>query len=138
LERIGDLAEGIARRTLDFLRHPVFPFPEGLQALEDLAVLMLRQALESFVRLDAALARTVCRLDDEADRHCAEIIARLVQGMKEQAYRVEPGLALFSVTRQLERIADLATNVAEDLIYLVEGEIVRHHPEAILRQKPPT
>jgi phosphate transport system protein len=131
LERIGDLAEGIAGRTLDFLARPPIPFPDGLQSLEDMAILMLRQALESFVGLDPGLARTVCRLDEEADRHCAEIIAQLVQAMQQDSVRVESGLDLFTVTRHLERIADLATNVAEDVIYLVEGEIVRHHPEAI-------
>jgi phosphate transport system protein len=99
--------------------------------MADLTTTMVRQSLDSFVRLDSALARRICRLDDEVDRHNREIALHLIRLMKESPDNVESGLDLFSVVRQLERIADHATNIAEDVVYLVEGEIVRHHPELL-------
>jgi phosphate transport system protein len=75
----------------------------------------------------------VCRLDAEVDRYNSEIIEELVSLMKMSPANVEAGLSLFSATRHLERIADHATNISEDVVYLVEGTIVRHHPEAVER-----
>ena len=76
------------------------------------------------------MARRVVRLDDEADRLHAEVIAELIAAMKADPEAVEPGVSLFSAARHLERIGDHATNIAEDVVYLVEGEMVRHRPEA--------
>ena len=92
---------------------------------------MVRQSLDAFVNIDARLARLVCRLDDEVDRYNDAIILELIRLMRGSPEMVEPGLSLFSATRHLERIADHATNIAEDVIYLVEGEIVRHRPAAV-------
>ena len=75
--------------------------------------------------------RVVCRLDDEVDRYNADIIEELIRVMRRSPEMVEPGLSLFSATRHLERIADHATNIAEDVVYLVEGEIIRHRPAAV-------
>jgi phosphate transport system protein len=99
--------------------------------MTDLTTSMVRQSLDAFVNLDARLARLVCRLDDEVDRYNNEIIEELIHLMQASPEMVEPGLSLFSATRHLERIADHATNIAEDLIYLVEGAIVRHRPAAV-------
>jgi phosphate transport system protein len=99
--------------------------------MTDLTTGMVRRSLEAFVRQDAGEARVVCRLDDEVDRYNAEIIQDLIRAMRSSPELAEPALSLFSATRHLERIADHATNIAEDVIYLVEGEIVRHRPEAI-------
>ena len=99
--------------------------------MTDLTTTMVRQSLDAFVNLDTRLARLVCRLDDEVDRYNDEIIDELIQTMQQSPEMVEPGLSLFSATRHLERIADHATNIAEDVIYLVEGEIVRHRPAAV-------
>jgi phosphate transport system protein len=131
LERMGDLAEDMAGRALALTEMPALPVPAKLEAMADLAMVMVRQALESFGNLDPRLARCVWRLDDEVDRLNDEIIGELVQAMKASPEAVDPGLSLFSAVRQLERIADHATNIAEDVIYLVEGEIVRHHPEVL-------
>jgi phosphate transport system protein len=128
LERMGDLAEEIAERALELARPPLLPIPQKLQRMTDLTTMMVRQSLDSFVNLDTPAAQTVMRLDDEVDRYNEDIIAELVQTMKEAPELVEPGLSLFSATRHLERIADHATNIAEDVVYLVEGEIVRHRP----------
>jgi len=91
----------------------------------------VRNSLDAFVNLDARLARRVCRLDDEVDRFNREIIDELIQKMTAAPGQAEASISLFSATRHLERIADHATNIAEDVIYLVEGEIVRHRPAAV-------
>jgi phosphate transport system protein len=132
LERMADLAEHIAERAIALANVPSCPeVSERLQRMADLTTVMVRQSLESFVNLDTRLARAVCRLDDEVDRYNQEIIAELVETMRRRPDAVEAGLSLFSATRHLENIADHATHIAEDVIYLVEGEIVRHHPEAL-------
>jgi phosphate transport system protein len=131
LERMGDLAANIAERAIVLGKHPGVPVPDELQAMTDLTALMVRQALEAFLREDARLARSVCRLDDEVDRFNVRCIEEIVAAMKKDPALIEPGVSLFSAVRHLERIADHATNIAEDVVYLVEGEIVRHRPEAI-------
>ena len=128
LERMADLAEDIAERAVALARWPAIPIPADLQRMTDLASSMVRQALDAFVNLDARLARLVCRLDDEVDRYNKSIIDELIAAMQRAPEMVEPGLSLFSATRHLERIADHATNIAEDVLYLIDGEIVRHKP----------
>jgi phosphate transport system protein len=131
LERMGDLAEDIAERALVLARPPLIPIPARLQRMTDLTTLMVRQSLDAFVNLDTHQARVVLRMDDEVDRYNNEIIQEVMQTMKESPILIEAGMSLFSATRHLERIADHATNVAEDVVYLVEGEIVRHRPAAL-------
>jgi phosphate transport system protein len=135
LERMADLAEDIAERALSLARPPLIPIPEKLQRMTDLTTSMVRQSLDSFVSLDAKLARLVCRLDDEVDQLNVDIISELIRVMRSSPEMVEPGLSLFSATRHLERIADHATNIAEDVIYLVEGDIVRHRQEAVQKEE---
>jgi phosphate transport system protein len=131
LERMADLAEDIAERALRLIELPAVTIPEKLQGMTDLTTTMVRQSLDAFVHLDPYLARRVCRLDDEVDRYNNEIIAEVIATMQVSPQMVEPGLSLFSAVRHLERIADHATNIAEDVVYLVEGEIVRHRPAAV-------
>jgi phosphate transport system protein len=131
LERMADLAEDIAERAVRLTQLPPIPVPEKLQRMTDLTTSMVRQSLDAFVNLDTRQARRVCRLDDEVDRHNEAIIEELIRAMRAAPEMVEPGLSLFSATRHLERIADHATNIAEDVVYLVEGEIVRHRPAAV-------
>jgi len=131
LERMADLAEDIADRALHLAGYPALPIPEKLQRMTDLTTTMVRQSLDAFVNLDPRQARRVCRLDDEVDRYNNDIIQELIVMMQASPAMLEPGLSLFSATRHLERIADHATNIAEDVVYLVEGVIIRHHPEAV-------
>jgi len=131
LERMADLAVDIAERALALAKLPAVPIPDRLEQMTELTTSMVRQGLDSFVNMDAGLARQVIRTDDDVDRLNQEIIDELIQMMRKNPERIEAGLSLFSATRHLERIADHATNIAEDVIYLVEGEIIRHHPEAI-------
>jgi phosphate transport system protein len=132
LERMGDLAEDIAERALALPPHTALPIPDKLQRMADLTTTMVRQALDSFVNLEQGQAERVMRMDDEVDRYNSEIIRELIGAMQSAPELVEPCLSLFSATRHLERIADHATNIAEDVIYLISGELVRHrhYPEA--------
>lgn len=131
LERMADLAVNIAERALSLAQGPDVPVPPTFRQMTDLTNTMVRDSLDAFVKLDVALAKRVCRLDEEVDRYNREIIDHVSDFMKQSAGNVDAGLHLFSAARQLERIADHATNIAEDVVYLVEGKIIRHNPEAI-------
>jgi phosphate transport system protein len=131
LERMADLAVNIAERALDLANGPEVPVPATFRQMTDLTNTMVRDSLDAFLKLDVALAKRVCRLDDEVDRYNLAIIDQVSKFMKQSPNNVEPGLHLFSAARQLERIADHATNIAEDVVYLVDGKIIRHHPEEL-------
>jgi phosphate transport system protein len=126
LERMGDLAEEIAERAIHLARPPLVPIPAKLQRMTDLTTMMVHQSLDSFVNLNSEQAKQVMRMDDEVDRYNEEIIHEIIRGMQKSPDLIDAGLSMFSATRHLERIADHATNIAEDVVYLVEGEIVRH------------
>ena len=104
--------------------------------MTDLTTMMVRQSLDAFVNLDTTQAQAVMRMDDEVDRYNEEIIQEIVEEMKASPALIEPGLSMFSAVRHLERIADHATNIAEDVIYLIEGEIVRHRPHSDRERRP--
>ncbi len=131
LERMADLAEDIAERATHLARLPEVAVSSKLQRMTDVTTAMVRQSLDAFVNLDARLARVVCRLDDEVDTFNDDIIEEIIDMMQKNPDLVEPGLSMFSAVRHLERIADHATNIAEDVVYLVEGEIIRHRPAAV-------
>lgn len=131
LERMADLAEDIAERVLHLARFSPLPVPKDLQVMADLTATMVRQSLDAFVNVNASAARHVCRLDDEVDRYNSDIIQEIIGLMEESSEMIDPGLSLFSAVRHLERIADHATNIAEDVVYLVEGTIIRHQPAAV-------
>lgn len=128
LERIGDLAAKIARRVLDLYsdttKDPVLP--QDLLELADLVINLLRRALDAFARGDVELARKVRMDDDRIDRIHREIFFRMREQMKQCPTLVEPANSMLSVSSSLERIADHVTNIAEDVIYMIGGEIVRH------------
>jgi phosphate transport system protein len=130
LERIGDLAEEIAERALHLCTQPIVPLPPKFHRMAELTTTMVSKCLDGFVQRDTTLAAGVLRLDDEVDRYNNEIIAELIETMKESPALVPASLSLFSATRHLEQIADHATNIAEEVVYLVEGEVVRHRLDA--------
>lgn len=131
LERMADLAVNIAERALALKKLTEIPTPGRLQQMTELTIGLVHQSLDAFVTLNSNLARSVCRRDDEVDRLNDQIIQEIVALMKRSPDMIEPGLSLFSAVRHLERIADHATNIAEDVVFLVEGELIRHDPEAI-------
>jgi phosphate transport system protein len=138
LERMGDLAVDIAERADALAGLPPIlgdatadPLSAKLQRMTDVATGMVRLVLDAFVSMDARAARRVIRTDTEVDRYHADIIRDVIARMQKSPDAVEAGLSLFSAVRHLERIADHATNIAEDVIYLVDGETVRHRPDAV-------
>lgn len=129
LERVADVAVNIAERAAGLAGCPQVQVPEKLNHMAHLALDMLRLSLDAFVAQDSRLARDVCRQDDIVDSLNREIIEELLQLMKRSPELVEPAMQLFSASRHVERVADHATNIAEDVVYLVEGEIIRHRAE---------
>jgi len=126
LERIGDLAVNIAERAIAIAQPPYPTIPDRLGSMTRRATQMVHRALGAFVNSDANTAREIIRLDSEVDRDNDAIIAELIAEMKLSPDRIESGISLFSAVRHLERIADHATNIAEDVVYLVEGSMLRH------------
>ena len=126
LERMADLACNIAERAECMHKHSFFPIPEQLPEMVSQATRMIQMALDSFVNSDAELAKQVILVDEQVDRYNREIIEELRELMKQDPNLVEPSLHCFSASRHIERVADLAENIAEDVIYLVDGDIVRH------------
>jgi phosphate transport system protein len=126
LERIADLAVNIAERTISLAEHPEFEIPAKLERMFVRASDMVHEALDAFVDQDVDAAREVCRRDDEVDDYNRRVIDELLATMRTRSDLVEAALHFFSVCRHVERIGDCATNIAEDVIYLVEGEIARH------------
>lgn len=126
LERIADLACNIAERAQCMHEHPYFPIPNQLPEMVRQSTTMVRLALDSFVDSDVALAKQVISLDAAVDANNLAVINELQSLMKQDSSLVVPALHCFSASRHVERIADHAENIAEDVIYLVEGEIIRH------------
>lgn len=133
LERIADLAVNIAERTKALACYPDFEIPAKLERMSVRATDMVHGALDAFVELDVKASREVCRRDDEVDELNRQIIDDLYEIMQARSDLVEAATQVFSISRHVERIADCATNIAEDVIYLVEGEIARHHFEEATR-----
>ncbi|EMI55992.1 phosphate signaling complex protein PhoU [Rhodopirellula sallentina] len=126
LERMADLACNIAERSISLDLFPLFRVPENVSKMVGTTIGMVRSALDSFLEHDADLARNVILADDEVDRLNVEMIQEIERRMREDPESVEPSLHCFSAIRHLERIADMATHVAEETVYLVSGDIVRH------------
>lgn len=126
LERVADLGVSIAQRALGIISSPELSIPETLQEMSRRALDMLHQSIDAYVHLDVRLARQVCLQDEAVDALNREIINELTELMRNRPDLVEPAVHLFSASRQVERIADHATNIAEDVVYLVQGEIIRH------------
>ncbi len=131
LERIADLAVNVAERSLSLDKFLQFPVPQKMSRMVALATQMVRGSLDAFVNLDTSAARRIMSMDDTIDGLNVEVIEDLQSLMQSQPDMVVPALHCFSASRHIERIGDHATNIAEDVIYLVEGDIVRHqHLEA--------
>jgi phosphate transport system protein len=126
LERIGDQAVNIAHGALRILRHPrVKPYVD-LPRMSDLAEEMVRSALDAVVRRDVDLAQKVLATDDQVDHYRDQIFRELLTYMMGDSSVVFPAFELILVAKNLERIGDHATNIAEDVIYIVQGRDVRH------------
>ncbi|TVS20734.1 MAG: phosphate transport system regulatory protein PhoU [Planctomycetaceae bacterium] len=126
LERIGDLAVNIARKAATFASLTPMEIPFDLAGMWRKTQAMLRDSLDSLVNLDTALAENVCLRDDEVDRCKRNIRLKCTEMIRQDPDLTAALLTLMAASRNLERIADQATNIAEEVIYMVEGKIVRH------------
>lgn len=132
LERVGDLAVNIAEAVRRYLLHPPVKQLIDIPRMADIAQRMLRDALDSYVRRDIALAQAVLNEDDKLDALKTQVFRELLTYMLQDPATIEPALDLILVSRHLERIGDHATNVAEDVIFMVSARDVRHHPPGSL------
>ncbi len=130
LERVGDHAVNIAEEVGFILESPPFPVLPEIDEMSRIATAMLADALDAFVRLDSALARDICLRDDRVDELRDNIFRVLLTHMMEDPRRISAGMDMVLVSRNLERIADLATNIAEDVVFLVEGRSIKHAASA--------
>lgn len=130
LERVGDHAVNIAQSALRLLalRSSIVPDPE-IEDMARRARRMLSDALDAFIRADGALGREVCKADDHVDALHDSLFRILLTHMMADARTINPALELLLVSRNLERVADLATNIGEDAVYLAEGKQIKHHFE---------
>jgi phosphate transport system protein len=130
LERMGDLAQHIAERSLSLMHHPLVKPMVDIPNMASLVQSMLLNCLDAFVKGDEALARSVLLADDEVDRLRDAVYAELLGTMQRDPTVVSAAVDLIFVARNLERIGDHATNIAEDVVFLIKGIDVRHHAEA--------
>jgi phosphate transport system protein len=130
LERVGDLAVNVAEAVQRYLLHPPVQALDPIPRMADLAQQMLRDALDAYVRREVPLAETVLSTDDLVDAMKGQVSLDLVPRMQASPSAIEPALDLILIARHLERIADHATNIAEDVIFMVTARDVRHHGSA--------
>ena len=127
LERVGDLAINIAEAVTRYVEHPPVKELIDIPRMARVAQTMLRDALDAFVRRDTALAEAVLNQDDELDGLKTQVFRELLTYMLQAPSTIEPALDLILISRHLERIGDHATNIAEDVIFMVSAKDVRHH-----------
>ena len=127
LERIGDHAVNIAEKTIYLSdKPPVKPLID-IPKMADKAIQMLQESLDAFVNKDAELAVDVCKKDDDVDELEPQIVRELVTYMISDPQTIDRSLALILIAREIERVADLATNIAEDTYYIASGKMLKHH-----------
>jgi phosphate transport system protein len=126
LERIADLGCNIAERADSLYPYPFFPMPDELTGMAESARQMLRFALDAFVKSDTKRAFEVMKMELSVDEQNRTIIAELVGLIQEDPSLAEAAFLVFSAARHIEQIADLAENIAEEVIYMIDGEIIRH------------
>lgn len=129
LERIGDLAEGIAKRTKSLSKTTRLGILSELNPIAKKVKAMLKKSLDALVNLDVELARDVIASDDEVDELTKQFLQKTVVAVEKEPGRAKDYFHVRSISKNLERIADSSTNVAEDVVYLCSGEIIRHKDE---------
>lgn len=126
LERIGDLAVDISEQVLELNRHEKLKPYKDLEIMAEKTKLMVQNALDSFIKQDTQLARKVCSDDDEVDALKRKVFQDLITLMENDQELVSRGTRVIIVSRHMERIADHATNIAEEVIFMIEGKDIRH------------
>lgn len=131
LERVGDLASNIAQRAIDLHDYPSVDFEFNFREMGEIAKSMLRSSLDALINLDSKQGRQVCAADDQIDRMHEQVFQVVRDSVITKPENIFVYTQFLSVSRYLERIGDSATNIAEDVIYMVEGIIARHSPEKL-------
>jgi len=126
LERISDLAENICERVIELADEPKLKPYTDISQMAESSIHMVKGSLQSFVNEDSTLARQVCDNDDLVDNLTEQVFRELLSFMLEEPKSITRGIRVMFVAKYIERIADHATNIAELVVYLVEGKIIRH------------
>ncbi len=127
LERMGDFAKNIAKRARELMQQePIPTLPEFVNELPNLVRTMVRNSLDALVKLDVNLAREVIAMDDKVDEINRAMYDEVTRVASENPAKTEVAISLLSTSRYMERIGDLSTNIAEDVIFMVEGRVIRH------------
>jgi phosphate transport system protein len=137
LERVGDAAKSISERVRHMQQMAVVDLPVDIPKMAALASEMVRKSLQAFIEADAELARTVLTMDDAVDAMNRAAYKALTKVMEEESHLAPQALNALMISRSLERVADHATNIAEDVIFWVQGADVRHHKSVILGANDP-
>lgn len=137
LERMGDHAQNIAERVLFLATHPPIDVDLDFARMLDSVRAMVSKSLDSLVNQDPRTARSVLELEDGVDRLHEHMFLVLQELMSRDSATIERAVQMLSVSRHLERIADLATNIAEDIVFMVEGDVIRHRQDDVLRPRLP-
>ncbi len=136
LERVGDHAVNIAESAVRLSESRMMAAEPELVEMARITKAMLADALDALVRRDAEAARAVCRRDDQVDELHKSVFRIVLTHMMEHPEHISAGMEFTSTSRNLERIADLATNIGEDVVFLVEGKTIKHHAEDEAGQAP--
>lgn len=129
LERMGDHAVNIAGSALFLVERPQVKPLIDIPNMAKIVMNMLKDSINSFIKEDAKLAKVVCEQDDNVDALRAQILRELITFMTSDPCTIERSLHLIRISKNLERIADLSTNIGEDVIFMVEGRVIKHHAE---------
>jgi len=129
LERLGDLGVNIAQRTIDLLKSPPTSEVDNINKMAELSQKMLKDSINAFVNNDTDLAQRVCLNDDAVDQLNRQIFKELLNKMQQDNSFVERSVDLILVSKNLEKVADHATNICEEVIYIIKGKIIKHHAE---------
>jgi phosphate transport system protein len=138
LERIGDQAVNIAERALELNSNPPLELPIDIKVMADMALGMVRTSIDAFVNQDPNLAIQVCQRDVEVDILDDEYIQKILDCMIKESRWVTRLHHFIIIVRNLERIADLATNIAEDIVFIIEGRVIKHRCEDMVLSSTPT
>ncbi len=131
LERIGDLAVDVAERAIELANQPLLKPLTDITKQGELAQQMVHKALDAFVKRNAGMAQALWKDEDQADHYRDLVHDELLGIMKQDPATAPRAVPLILISRHLERIADHATNIAEDVIYMLEAKVVKHHPELL-------
>ena len=138
LERMGDYSINIAERVVYLAQNGQVPVPRQMLVMSEKVQAMVRRTLDAVVESDTALARAVCISDDEVDLMQRELYDVILSEIRQSVSQLDRWIQLLSVIRYLERIADLATNICQDVVYMVEGDVIRHRALDDSNTTPPS